>query len=328
MRDKVNEKQMNAENMPNIAVRVLSAAVAAVLCLGAQASWYWPFGSDDDSSSRGQPRLSELMESASEAIDNASDLAADGKVEEAVAEYKRALAELDKVERENPERAATPEFATVRNKRAIINASIDSLYLTQARDNAKAVAVTDTTELEKRYAEMVAMRAAQPDGEKKADDGMPKTESRLDSYMKAERNHAKAVAAEAARVKREKVLNELVEKDPDGRKTRLMQAGELLRAGNAAEAIVKLDSLLAEDPDDVAALNMKAVCEASCGDAKAAAVTLNQAISANPRNYHAYYNMTRLVMQTSGKKEAARRYYETGRAVGGPEDKNLEKLFK
>ena len=318
---------MNVENMPNIAIKVLAAAVAVALGFGAQASWYWPFGSDGDDSSRGQPRLSELMEAASEAIDNASDLASDGKIEEAVAEYKRALVELDKVERENPERAATPEFATVRNKRAIVNASIDSLYLSQARDNAKAVAVTDTTELEKRYAEMMASRAAQPGAEKQSS-GMPKTENQLDSYMEEERKHAKAVAAEAARVKREKVLGELVEKDPNGRKTRLMQAGELLRAGETAEAIAKLDSLLAEDSDDVAALNMKAVCEASSGDAKAAAVTLNRAISANPRDYHAYYNMTRLVMQTSGKKGAAKRYYDTGRAVGGPEDKELEKLFE
>ena len=126
---------------------------AAVLALasGAAASWYWPFGSSDDASAPVR-RLSELMEPASRLIDEASDLAADGKSQESVEKYREALAELDRIEAENPERAASPEFSTVRNKRAYVNAAIDSLLLAQVTANAKAVAVSDTTELEKRLA--------------------------------------------------------------------------------------------------------------------------------------------------------------------------------
>ena len=92
------------------------------------------------------------MEPATALIDEASDLAGDGKSVESVEKYREALKELDRIERENPERAATSEFATLRNKRAYVNAAIDSLLLGQVKSNAKAVAVSDTTELERKLA--------------------------------------------------------------------------------------------------------------------------------------------------------------------------------
>ena len=91
------------------------------------ASWYWPFGSDDDDSR--EPRLSELMEPATELIDEASDFASEGKVQESVEKYRKALEELDRIEAENPERAQKQEFATVRNKRAYVNAAIDAMLM-------------------------------------------------------------------------------------------------------------------------------------------------------------------------------------------------------
>jgi tetratricopeptide (TPR) repeat protein len=317
---------MKRENMSNFWRIWLAASFAFAFCWAAQASWYWPFGSKSENDKKEQPRLSELMEAASVAIDNASDLAAEGKVEEAVAEYRKALDELDRVERENPERAATPEFATVRNKRAIVNASIDSLYLAQARENARAVAVTDTTELEKKYAARQAERHSAASGEKK--DENPKLESQLASYMEEERMHTKSIEEEASRIKTERTINELLDKDPNSRKARILQASAMLKSGDFDGAIAKLDEVLANNPDDVSALNMKAVCEVERGDDKAAATILNHAIKTNRSDYHAYYNMSRLVMQTSGKKSAAKRYYDTGRTLGGPEDKDLEALFK
>ena len=306
--------------------KALIVLAALAVSTAAQASWYWPFGSDDDSKKKDQPRLSELMAQASIAMDNASDLAAEGKVEEAVAEYRKALAELDRVERENPERAATPEFATVRNKRAIVNASIDSLYLAQARENARAVAVTDTTELEKRFAERRAERIATARGEKKS--VTPRLESQLETYMAEERKRNDAVEQAAARIKTERTISELLEKDPKSRKARLLQANEMINAGDPEGAIAKLDEVLADDPGDISALNMRAICEVTQGDAKAAQKTLVAAIKANPNDYHAFYNMTRLIMQTGGKKPTAKRYYDTGRALGGPEDPSLEALLK
>jgi len=128
----------------------LSALVICPLLLApliSQASWYWPFTSG---STNEPPRLSELMKPATTNIDAAADFAAEGKVKEAQECYRAAIAALEKIEWENPERAATPEFATVRNKRAYVNAALDTLLLEEARQNAKAVAVTDTSALEVR----------------------------------------------------------------------------------------------------------------------------------------------------------------------------------
>ena len=38
--------------------------------------------------------------------------------------------------------------------------------------------------------------------------------------------------------------------------------------------------------------------------------------------------MSRIIVQTCGKKSTAKRYYDTGRKLGGPEDKGMEALFK
>ena len=123
--------------------------VACLVLVDLPASWYWPFGDDEEA----PPRLSELIEPASLLIDEASDLASEGKTSDAVEKYREALVELDKIEAADPERAQTPEFATLRTKRAYVSAAIDSLLLAQARGNARPVAVSDTTELERKLAE-------------------------------------------------------------------------------------------------------------------------------------------------------------------------------
>ena len=143
--------------------RVALFAVALTFACGVRASWYWPFDSDGVDTSA--PRISELMETASELIDEASDLAADGKIDESVEKYRKALDELDRIERENPERAKSTEFATLRNKRAYVNAAIDSMLLGQVKRNAKVVAVSDTTELERKLAEERGEKKVKEKGE-------------------------------------------------------------------------------------------------------------------------------------------------------------------
>ena len=95
--------------------RLLAFIFVFAVVFQSAAAWYWPFGSDEES--KAAPRISELMEPASLVIDEASDLAAEGKLQEAVEKYRKALAELDRIELENPDRADKPEFATLRNKR-------------------------------------------------------------------------------------------------------------------------------------------------------------------------------------------------------------------
>ena len=85
--------------------QLLSFALVLALSAGAEASWYWPFSSGDEPK---PPRVSELMEPASVIIDEAYDLADEGKTSEAVEKYRAALAELDRIEAENPERVKEP----------------------------------------------------------------------------------------------------------------------------------------------------------------------------------------------------------------------------
>lgn len=269
------------------------------LAFTAQASWYWPFGSDDVDEKKKPPRLSELMEPASLLIDEASDLAADGKTTEAVDKYREALKELDRVERENPERVKAPEFSTVRNKRAYVSAAIDTLLMTEARYNAKAVSVSDTTELEKKLA------------------------AERNPQMTPEKNKKTAVVAE--KPAEEKVVD--VKPKKPLTKSQQVLADIAKRDFNAATLLIK--EMLVEKPNDAAALNLRAIKEAAEGDLKAAESTLDQAIQSNPRNHYAYYNMATLMLQISAaNKDVARRYYETGRAVGGPVDANIERALK
>lgn len=292
--------------------------VAALLALGAQASWYWPFGSDEATQDARRPRLSELMEPASILIDEASDLAEDGKSVEAVEKYRAALAALDAIEAENREWADKPEFATLRNKRAYVNATIDSLLLMQVKANARAVAVSDTTELERKLAEERARKsgggvaksaaAAAPEKEPAAQKPAPRAK-------KKEGTAPRAPAAKPAK--------------PAKAKTPRAQVMADLSSGDIAAAELGISEMLDEKPDDVAALNLKAVLETMRGDYKAAERALDRAISVHPRNHYAYYNMANLILQSNPtNKSGARRYYETGRNVGGPRDERLEARLK
>ena len=267
-----------------------------VLAYGVQASWYWPFGSDDESGN--EPRISELMEPATELIDEASDLAADGKIDESVEKYRKALDEIDRIERENPERAKSTEFATLRNKRAYVNAAIDSMLLSQVQQNAKVVAVSDTTELEQRLAEE---RGLKKKGEKVAK--QPSQPSQL-SQPSQPSQPSKPLT------KRQQVMVDIAN-------------------GDFAAAEILIKEMLVAKPNGAMALNLKATMESRQGKFKEAERTLDQAIRSNPRNYFAYYNMAILMLQVNpDNKDVPRRYYETGRSVGGPKDEQLEALIK
>ena len=292
------------------------------MTLGGQASWYWPFGSEDPSEQE-PPRLSELMEPASLLIDEASDLAYEGKTSESIEKYREALSVLDRIEAENPDRAQAPEFASLRNKRAYVNAAIDSMLMTQVQQNANAVAVSDTTELERRW----ATEKAKARGEKVEKMAEPKktavTEPKTES------------AEEDVPVVEEKtqVTGKQAETVPAEMKSRPQTKREQVMAdiekGDYAAADLAIREMLAERPNGAMALNLRAVSEIAQDRLKDAERTLDQAIMSNPRNYFAFYNMARLLLRMDvSDKASAKRYYETGRQVGGPEDPELEGLLR
>lgn len=266
------------------------------------ASWYWPF--DGAGSASSSPRLSELMEPVTELIDTASDLAADSKVNEAVEKYREALLELDKIEMENEDRVKKPEFATVRNKRAYVNAAIDALLLHQVKSNARGVAASDTTELEKRLEKERA--AKRKDKEPRTEPEDDETEATPAPKAKAQPQPKPARPAERKLSRREQVISDLARED-------------------YAAAELAVGEMLVEKPNDAAALNLKAAVEIAQEKYKEAEETLDRAIRSNPRSHYAYYNLASLILQLNpSRKEAARRYYQTGRSFGGPVNAELE----
>ena len=278
--------------------------VVLTFACGVRAEWYWPFGSDGVDTSA--PRISEMMETASALIDDASDLASDRKIDESVATYRKALAELDRIERENPERAKSAEFATLRNKRAYVNAAIDSMLLEQVKQNAKAVAVSDTTELEKRLAEERGEKAkGKGEGEgmaKGKGEGKGKTAVRLGSSASPQ---------------------------PAKPATKREQAIEDIANGDYAAAEVFIRESLAAKPNNAMALNLRAAMEMKQGKLDAAEKTLELAIATNKRDPSAYCNFALLMLQKDGdNKSVARRYYEIGRSMGGAADPQLEEMLR
>jgi len=279
-------------------------ALVFALCAEVEAAWYWPFSSDEEPK---PPRVSELMEPASVMIDEAYDLADEGKTSEAVEKYRDALAELDRVEAENPDRVKEPEFNTLKNKRATVKAAIDSLLLSEAQDNARTIAISDTTELQKKYD---AKHGKAPKPEEPAATQAPEAaKPETTAASAALENPEPAVVLQRPKSKMAIALEDLARRD-----------------FAAVELMVK--EILDDRPNDAAALNLKAAAEMAQGDAKAAEKTLDQAIMSNPRGYHAYYNMARLMAGLKGNMSGAKRYYEAGRSLGGPVDAKLEELLK
>ncbi len=318
-------------------------AVGALLSQ-ADASWFWPFGSGEDEpasqkasrDSGDEPRLSELMETATAIIDEASDLSHDGEYVQAIKKYREALAELNRIEQENKERAATPEFSSLRNKRAYVAAAIDSLRLAQARENAKPVQVTDTSKLEEKVkreredrtlAEQKAReeteRRAEKETLKKADGTAAKKPAekeevapvkKADSEKDLAKSESRVVAApdpaNIAKSNRERVIAAIKNKD-------------------FRSAHVIIAEMLVEKPNDALALNLLGAVYVGEGRFKEAEEALYQCIRNNGRDPSAYYNMARLQLKLSPPdKDAARRYYETGKVFGGKRDLGIERGIK
>ena len=286
-------------------------AVAATLSLGALGSWYWPFGSDDEEVI---PRVSELMEPASTNIDAATDFEYDGKFDEAIACYEAALRALDMVEAEYPDQMKKPEFTTVKTKRAYVRAKIDTLKFLQVKENSKAVAVSDTTELEKKLAaeKAAAAKAATPEPEPEAEKPAPEPEK--PSVEKPAPAPAKPAPRKPA---------------PAKALSRQQRIAKAIADGDYAAADADIAETLRTKPNDAAALNLRAMMESAQGKYRDAEHTLDQAIQSNPKSYHAYYNMARLILKAyPDNKDGARRYYETGRAMGGPRNAALEEAVK
>ena len=140
---------------------------AAVFAASVHGAWYWPFNDRDGTNA--PPRLHRLLQPANDYIELAQDASLDGDADKALENYKLALGELDRVEAENPERAATSEFAPLRSRRAACTAAMEAIRFAQINENVRPLAVTDTRELQEKWNRKhgitnAAAAASAPDG--------------------------------------------------------------------------------------------------------------------------------------------------------------------
>ncbi len=315
---------------------VLMLVAAFALCT--QGAWYWPFGTDEDSTNA-PPRLHRLLEPANDYIELAQDASLNGEADKAIENYRLALGELDRVEAENPDRAESSEFAPLRLRRAACTAAIDAIRFAQVNENVRPVSVTDTTELQKRWnkehgledeEEKKAAEQTTPKGDVKPtpspkEEVKPTPPPKEDGKEEEKEVKNEVVPPPKEVPKKEEKKSVSPPSDWDGR---IAQAMAFLRAQDYAGADVFLESMLKERPRDMNALLLRAAAQTGTKHYYAAQRTLERAMRAHPKSYLPYYNLANLLIQQGEDLETAKEYYELGRTVGGPVNKALEARLK
>ena len=307
---------MNGLIRAALRARLLVLACASFgLVLSSGAAWYWPFDLDPDSTNK-PPRLHRLLEKANDYIELAEDDALSGEGDKAIENYRLALKELDRVEEEHPERAETPEFAPLRNKRATCTAAIDAIRFAQINENARAVALTNTKDLERKW---------------RRKHGLLTPEDIEEDRREELRKQAEAAKKEGGAANATNVASAVSGTSPaegsdwDARRSR---AVALVRAQDYAAADRLLADLLKERPDDLTALLLRAASQMGLDQDHAARRTLETALRAHPKSYLPCYNLASVYLKLGEPVTEARFFYEKGRALGGPRNEALEEKFK
>lgn len=316
-------------------MRILILFITA-LCMGlsVQGAWYWPFGTDEDDPAEPK-RLHRLLEEANNFIEMAEEAALDGQGDKAIEHYKSALAELDRVEKENPDRASTAEFSPLRNKRATCQAAIDSIRFDQVDQNERAISVTDTTELERKWRKKHGLSRPEDLEKEKAD--LEKEKKKADATgptnappagVSAVTNQPPAQAAVSTNAPPREAAAAPKPKMPDAVfAARMKTALTEVRNKDYAAADLLLEKLAAERPNDLNVLLLQAAAQSGTGSRYAARRTLEKAMRAHPKSYLPYYNLAFLLLKMEEDVETARQYYEMGRMVGGAPQPALEALL-
>lgn len=298
------------------------AAVLTCLAQPLRAAWYWPFGEDEDSPDA-KPRLHRLLENANDLIEQAEDAALAGDAQKALDLYNSALTNLVDVAAKNPDRAEKPEFAPLRNKIAATSAAIDSIRFAQVNQNVRAVAVTDTAELQKKYDEEQARKKGGATALKKA--AAPAAKTSTDKVPDVKVPDEKASSAKASTEKRAPAKPVAIE----GLDEKVQTALAEIQAKDYASADLLLADIEKERPDDLNVLILRAAAQSGLKYHLAARRTLEKAMRAHPRHYLPCYNLAYLMFKIKGEgAKSAKQYYELGRALGGPEDARIERLCK
>ena len=301
----------------------LALLLVAGVCAVPDASW----------AKEKAPKVSELLKDANDLMAEASAIYQDGKAKEAIETYRKALAELDRLERENPARVTTSEFAPVRFRRALCETEIDRIMLEEMNATARTVGVTDTSALEakraarKKEAETnnvpeVAMKLA---AKGSGGDGVG-ADGEKPVNVKEELEWAKDMLSTDQFDEVDLALVRILKSDPDNLDARLLMALARVQQGKHGDALVVLDDILQDAPRDESALLLAAGAYAASGSYSRAMDALDKALKVNPKRPDGYYNIAWLLLEMSpGKLDEPEMYYRQAVKLGGPRDRDLER---
>jgi tetratricopeptide (TPR) repeat protein len=282
-----------------------------------------------------EPKVSELLKDANDLMSQASAAYVDGNAKEAIETYRKAMTELDRIEQENPRRAAGSEFAPVRYRRALCETEIDRIMLEEMNATARTVAVTDTSALEakraarKKEAETnnlpeaavkLAAKGAEPPPEAADHPAGGKVN------VREELEWAKDMLSVDRFDEVEKALVRVLKNDPENVDARLLMALARVQQDKHSDALVVLDDLLQDVPDDESALLLAAGSYAASGNYSRAMGALDKVLKTNPGRPDGYHNMAWLLLEMNpGKLEEPEMYYRQAVKLGGPRDRDLER---
>ena len=208
---------------------------------------------------------------------------------------------------ENPDRAETPEFAPLRNKIAACKAAVDTIRFEQVNANIRAVSVTDTTELQRKWNKkhgIVDRDESPPRPEVKTPDTVTGAPSPPAAGSEVPASSAESWSAR---------LSEIVRK---------------IRAGETVSAEDGLAVLLSERPNDLNALLLRGAVLAKTGRYYAARKALEEAVRAHPKSYLPHYNLAYVALELGDGRKVAKRHYDAGRELGGPANADIERRLR
>ena len=318
---------------------VMVALVAACVCVTPVETW----AKDKEK----KLKVSELLKDANEFMSQAQGAYIDGESKQAIELYRKALAEIARVEQAHEKQVASAEFAPVRFRKALCETEIDRIMLEDVSANARTVAVTDTSALEAKRADR--LKAAETNH-------IPETAVNLSSKQGVKTSESaeapaprdeKAPAAEepgkALNVTQElewakdmisvdrfddaeKALLAVLKQTPDHHVARFLMALSRVQQGRYADAVVVIDDLLADNPSDEAALLLAAGAYAAIGHYSKAMDALDKAMKAAPKRPEGYLNMAWLLLEMNAKESGeAEMYYRQSVKLGGARDRDIER---
>lgn len=294
-------------------------------------------------------KVSELLKYANKIMSEAQEVYVDGDSDKAVTLYKKALAEIIKIERRYPDRVTSSDFAPLRFRRALCETEIDRILLEKINVSSRSVAVTDTRELEKKRAERRAnaktnkLAKVSKKLKSKTISGVVQPQNVEEIKSKAEKKPETKTAEKKIDVnveldwaddmldaekfgEAEKSLIKVLRVAPDNFKARYMMTLVRIRENQFNDAQIIIEDLLEDYGRNEGVLLLASGMYMAMEQYSKSMATLDKALKLAPERPDAYLNMAWLLLEMNPKElNDSEMYYRRSVKLGGPRDSVLEK---